>query len=165
MSSAAYEGRSVVCLQMSNMDAALKDINHALKLNRSAEHFVNRGVISQFIGDNINAMRDYQAAVLIDPLCSLAHYNSGNIYLFHKQFKQAMMSYDDAIEKCKLKDETVYQNRAISKAFLNLNGEAIKDFTEALKYNKYAVHIYMNRGLLLYKIKDYRSAEKDFSTG
>jgi hypothetical protein len=42
-----YEGRSVVCLQMSNTDAALKDINQALSLKKSAELYVNRGVIYQ----------------------------------------------------------------------------------------------------------------------
>jgi tetratricopeptide (TPR) repeat protein len=42
-----YEGRSVVCLQMSNTDAALKDINKALSIKKTAELFVNRGVIYQ----------------------------------------------------------------------------------------------------------------------
>ena len=110
-------------------------------------------------------MRDYQAALLIDPQCALAYYNSGNILLFHKQFKQALTNYNNAIEKGKLKDETVYQNRGIVKAFINLNGEAIEDFSEAIKFNKYNVHIYMNRALLLFKIKDFKNAIKDLSTG
>ena len=41
------EGRSVVCLQMSDTAAALKDINQAIKFKRSAELHVNRGVIYQ----------------------------------------------------------------------------------------------------------------------
>lgn len=45
--SAIYEGRAVVCLQMSNTDAALKDINQAIRLKSTAEMFVNRGVIYQ----------------------------------------------------------------------------------------------------------------------
>jgi hypothetical protein len=32
---------------MSDTTAALKDINHAIKLKRSAEFYVNRGVIYQ----------------------------------------------------------------------------------------------------------------------
>jgi tetratricopeptide (TPR) repeat protein len=44
---AVHEGRSIVCLQMSNMDAAMKDINRAINLKPSAELFVNRGVINQ----------------------------------------------------------------------------------------------------------------------
>ena len=113
----------------------------------------------------VNAMREYQAALIINPSCSLANYNSGNIFLFHKQYKQALKSYDDAIENGKLLDETVYQNRAITKAFMNLNGDAVRDFTEALKYNKYAAHIYMNRGLLLFKIKDFKNSMIDLTAG
>ena len=48
--SASYEGRAIVCLQMGDTNAALKDINAAIRLNRSAEHFVNRGVIYQVNG-------------------------------------------------------------------------------------------------------------------
>ena len=46
-----YEGRSVVCLQMSNTDAAMKDINEAIRIAKSAELFVNRGVIHQVINN------------------------------------------------------------------------------------------------------------------
>lgn len=42
-----YEGRSIVCLQMSDTTAALKDINYAIKIKPNAELFVNRGVIYQ----------------------------------------------------------------------------------------------------------------------
>lgn len=42
-----YEGRSVVCLQMSDTGAAMKDINQAIRIRKSAELFVNRGVIFQ----------------------------------------------------------------------------------------------------------------------
>ena len=117
------------------------------------------------MGDNINAMREYQAALLINPTCALANYNSGNIYLFHRQYKQALSAYNDAIEKGKLLDETVYQNRGIAKAFMSLNGDAIKDFTEALKHNKYAAHIYMNRALLLFKLKDFKNSLNDLTSG
>ena len=43
----AFEGRSVVCLQMSDNFAAMKDINEALKVKPTAELLVNRGVIYQ----------------------------------------------------------------------------------------------------------------------
>ena len=48
---------------------------------------------------------------------------------------------------------------------MNLNGDAVRDFTEALKYNKYAAHIYMNRGLLLFKIKDFKNSMIDLTAG
>lgn len=44
-----YEARAIVCLQMSDVHAALKDINQAIKLSKTAELYVNRGVIYQVI--------------------------------------------------------------------------------------------------------------------
>ena len=43
---AAYEGRAIVNLQMSNLFAALQDVNASLKIKASAELHTNRGVIS-----------------------------------------------------------------------------------------------------------------------
>ena len=39
---------------MSDMNAALKDVNNAIKLSRTAENFVNRGVIYQVRFKNNN---------------------------------------------------------------------------------------------------------------
>ena len=49
-----YEGRSIVCLQMSDTAAALKDMNHAIKIKPNAELFVNRGVIYQVCCFNLS---------------------------------------------------------------------------------------------------------------
>lgn len=40
------------------------------------------------MGDTVNAMRDYQAAISLDPCYSLAYYNAANLYFKHRQFKQ-----------------------------------------------------------------------------
>ena len=42
----------------------------------------------QFMGDFVNAIRDYQAAVKTDPSYSLAYYNAANVYFRQRQFKQ-----------------------------------------------------------------------------
>jgi TPR repeat protein len=42
----------------------------------------------QFMGDSVNAMRDYQRAIKMDPAYSLAYFNAGNIYFHTRQFKQ-----------------------------------------------------------------------------
>lgn len=48
----------------------------------------NRGVIHQFMGDIVNAMRDYQRAVALEPDYSLAHFNIGNVLFQQRHFKQ-----------------------------------------------------------------------------
>jgi len=42
----------------------------------------------QFMGDFVNAIRDYQAAVKIDPSYALAYYNAANVYFRQRQFQQ-----------------------------------------------------------------------------
>ncbi len=150
---------------MSDTAAAMKDINQALKIRKSADLFVNRGVIHQFTGDNVNAMRDYQTAIIMDPGYGLAYFNSANILLLHRQFNQALEHLNAAIDKCGMRDESTYQNRAIVRAFNNDSSGAFRDLCEALKYDKYSTHIYMNRALLLCKMENYNLAEKDLTTG
>jgi Tfp pilus assembly protein PilF len=45
-------------------------------------------VVHQFIGDLVNAMRDYQRAASIQPDYSLAHFNIGNVLFQQRHFKQ-----------------------------------------------------------------------------
>lgn len=42
----------------------------------------------QFMGDFVNAIRDYQAAVKTDPSYALAYYNAASVYFRQRQFKQ-----------------------------------------------------------------------------
>ena len=53
----------------------------------SAALLTNRGVIHQFIADLVNAMREYQKAVSIQPDYSLAHFNIGNVLFQQRHFK------------------------------------------------------------------------------
>ena len=161
-----YEGRAIVCLQMSDTRAALKDMNEALRLRgsgSSAELLVNRGVIHQHMADNVNAMRDYQAAILVDPNYALAYYNSANVYLMHRQYAQALHHLSHAIDVCDMRDDATLQNRAIARALTGDSAGAFADLCEAIRCNKYASHAYMNRALLLYKMGNFYLAEKDLS--
>lgn len=40
------------------------------------------------MGDTMNAMRDYQAAIRLEPDYALAYYNAGNLYFKQRQFQQ-----------------------------------------------------------------------------
>ena len=117
------------------------------------------------MADNVNAIRDYQAAILMDKDYGLAYYNSANVLLMHRQYEQAVSLLNNAIDRCGMQDESTYQNRAIAKAFNGDSTGAFRDLCEALKYSKYSAHIFMNRGLLLYKLENYALAEKDLNTG
>lgn len=48
----------------------------------------NRGVVHQFMNDRVNAMKDYQRAINVDPTYSLAYFNAANVYFHTRHFKQ-----------------------------------------------------------------------------
>lgn len=87
----ALEGRAIVNLQMSNTFAAFQDINASIYIVPTAELLTNRGVISQFMNDRVNAMRDYRLAIEMDPKYSLAYFNAGNVYFHTRHFRQVKL--------------------------------------------------------------------------
>ncbi|XP_069772876.1 uncharacterized protein ttc6 isoform X2 [Narcine bancroftii] len=156
-----FEGRAVISLQMDNTSGALQDINAALKIHKSAKLLTNRGVISQFMGDLTNAMRDYQRATVLDPSYALAYFNAANLYLYNSQFQQAHDYYTKAIDL--QPDESALLNRAICRVMLRHVKEALEDFKEAIKLSPYSAYIYFNRANLYATLKQYKNAEKDYS--
>lgn len=89
----ALEARAIISLQMGYFQGALLDIDAAVRLSPStAVLLVERGVVHQYMGDIVNAMRDYQRAAQQDPTCSLAHYNMGNVILQQRLFDQVTLA-------------------------------------------------------------------------
>lgn len=64
-----------------------------MQVKKSALLLTNRGVIHQFMGDVVSAMNDYQEAMRIEPGYSLAHFNTGNILLQQRHFRQVIEIY------------------------------------------------------------------------
>ncbi|XP_075388324.1 tetratricopeptide repeat protein 6 [Tenrec ecaudatus] len=156
----AYEGRAMVCLQMSNNFAAIQDINAALKINTTAEFLTNRGVIHEFMGQQQNAMKDYQAAISLNPEYSLAYFNAGNIYFHHRQFSQAGDYLSKAL-LCDPKDDCTLMNRAVINTILKKYDEAEKDFANIVDNCPFWAAVYFNRANFYYCLNQYEAAEAD----
>ncbi|KAL2789996.1 tetratricopeptide repeat protein 6 isoform 2 [Daubentonia madagascariensis] len=158
----AYEGRAVVCLQMGNNFAAMQDINTAIKINTTAEFLTNRGVIHEFMGQRQNAMKDYQAAISLNPKYSLAYFNAGNIYLHHRQLSQASEYFSKAL-KFDPENKYVLMNRAIANTILKKYEEAKEDFAYVIESCPFWAAVYFNRAQLYCCLKQYELAEEDLS--
>ncbi|XP_041358343.1 uncharacterized protein LOC121375146 isoform X3 [Gigantopelta aegis] len=158
----ALEGRAIVNLQMSDTFAAFQDICQSIKVQPTSELLTNRGVINQFMNDRVNAMKDYQSAILLDPSYSLAYFNAANMYFHTRHFKQALVYYSKAIQH-NPKDESAFLNRAITKVLLRDAQSALADFKTAIKLCPYSAHMYFNRGNLYTSMEQYERAEKDYS--
>ncbi|XP_064400384.1 uncharacterized protein LOC135346636 isoform X3 [Halichondria panicea] len=157
----AREARAVISLQMGNLFGALLDINTAIQVHKNALLLVNRGVIHQFMGDVVNAMNDYQEAVIIEPSYSLAHFNIGNILFQQRHFKQAVNSYTKAVGSESSVD-SVLLNRAIAHVMLTDTKSALDDFREAILINPFSSHAYFNRANLYHSMGEFEKAELDY---
>ncbi|XP_059566922.1 tetratricopeptide repeat protein 6-like [Myotis daubentonii] len=158
----AYEGRAVVCLQMGNNFAAIQDINIAIKINITAEFLTNRGVIHEFMGQQQNAMRDYQAAISLNPTYALAYFNAGNIYFHHRQFSQASDYFSKAL-KFDPENECATMNRAIANTILKKYEEAKEDFANVVESCPFWAAVFFNRAQFYCCLKQYELAEEDLS--
>nr|XP_012622509.1 tetratricopeptide repeat protein 6 [Microcebus murinus] len=158
----AYEGRAMVCLQMGNNFAAMQDMNTAMKINTTAEFLTNRGVIHEFMGQRQNAMKDYQAAISLNPKYSLAYFNAGNIYFHHRQFSQASDYFSKAL-KFDPEDKYALMNRAVANTILKKYEEAKEDFAYAVESCPFWAAVYFNRAQLYCCLKQYELAEEDLS--
>ncbi|XP_068717425.1 uncharacterized protein [Montipora capricornis] len=158
----ALEGRAVVNLQMGNTFGAFVDMNDAIKISKTAELLTNRGVVHQFMGDFVNAIRDYQAAVKTDPSYALAYYNAANVYFRQRQFQQALSYFNKALSWY-ADDESAILNRAITKVMLKDTRGAVQDFNRAVELNPYAAHVYFNRGNLYASLRKYKESEEDYT--
>ncbi|XP_028413242.1 uncharacterized protein LOC114536089 isoform X2 [Dendronephthya gigantea] len=159
---AALEGRAIVNLQMANTFAAFVDMNDCLKISKTAELLTNRGVVQQFMGDTVNAMRDYQAAIRLEPCYSLAYYNAANLYFKQRQFQQALSYYEKA-SSWNPQDESAVLNAAITKVLLKQFDSALCDFQKAIELSPYSAHIFLNRGNLYASLGRYEQAENDYT--
>ncbi|XP_071844864.1 uncharacterized protein [Apostichopus japonicus] len=159
----ALEGRAIVCLQMSDPAAALKDLNAALRIIPTAELHTNRGVVEQFVGDSTDAMNDYQNAIKIDPTYSLAYFNAANLYFQNRQFIQANHYYNKTLE-FNPNDEAAVLNRAITRVLLRDARGALEDFQHAASLSPYSAHIFFNRANLFASLRQYELAERDYTT-
>ncbi|XP_029454762.1 tetratricopeptide repeat protein 6 [Rhinatrema bivittatum] len=157
-----YEGRAVVNLQMGDTFAAFQDITAALKIITTAELLTNRGIINQFMGHLPNAMKDYQAAIKVNPCYPLAYFNAANMYFHNRQFTQARDYYSKALN-LDPRNESTLLNRAITNTLLQNVQEALKDFEKAISISPFSAIIYFNKANLHSMLHQYKQAEKDFS--
>ncbi|XP_030069551.1 tetratricopeptide repeat protein 6 [Microcaecilia unicolor] len=157
-----YEARALVNLQMGDTFAAFQDISAALKLITTAELLTNRGIINQFMGHLPNAMKDYQAAIVLNPSYPLAYFNAANMYFSNRQFSQAKDYYSKALNLDPT-NESVLLNRAITNTLLQNVHEALEDFEKAISVSPLSAIIYFNKANLHSTLQQYKQADQDFS--
>lgn len=121
---------------MGNTFGALLDLSRALTLHPTAQYFTERGAIHHYTGDVINAVRDYEKAIQLDPTFILAQYNLGNILLQQRLYKQGIDKYSKVLALVPGEDSTLI-NRALCYVALGERELALQDLNKASKYINY----------------------------
>ena len=137
---------------------------HALNVtdNNYAAYF-NRGAVNSHVGNDTQAMGDYNKAIEIYPQYAEAYNNRGNTYLRLSNYKQAIEDYDKAI-KINPNYAKAYSNRGNTYLGLSNYEQAIGDYDKALSINPDYARVYANRGLAYSKLGHYGQAIEDLKT-
>ena len=180
---------------MRNTFGALLDMSQAVTIDPTPLYYTERGTIHYYTGDSLNAVRDFEKALQLDPSFSLALYNLGNILLQQRLYSQACERFSRVLALHPCEDESLI-NRGLCYVAMGKNELALEDFNNAseglrrreegrergkggrsrlllvflcffflVSINPFAAHAYLNRGNI-YKVKElYELAEKDYQKG
>lgn len=157
-----------VLIRMANgyVRAAVKDTATIFPLLRTAEKldpknyelFIVKGDAYIFLlNDGSNAIANYSIAQSLNPQSPFAKLRTGQLWMRAKQYKSAIMFYDEAI-KIDSNFAPAYRERGFILAKANRNDEAKKDFAKFLKLsagNTAARIQYVN---VLFDLQDYKEA-------
>src|SRR3972149_8367460 len=157
-----YLNRSIIQKEKGSIEAALKDVNHAIELHgNDAVAFCNRGVICEKMKDTEQAISDYNKAIELNPDYAPAYYNRGSLYATIEVIDKAIMDFNKALELDPGNTE-IYMKRGILHADAQRFDDAIKDATTFIEFspnNAFAYYIrakaYRGKGDMQKCIEDY----------
>jgi tetratricopeptide (TPR) repeat protein/S1-C subfamily serine protease len=105
----------------------------------------NRGTAKSELGNEQEAILDYDRAIALNPKFALAYYGRGTAKSALGNKQEAILDYDRAIS-LNPKDAKAYNNRGNAKSALGNKQEAIADFDRAISLNPKHALAYNNRG-------------------
>ena len=130
---AAYCNRGHGLTERHELDAALADLNEAIRLNSTFTcAYTNRGRAYAFKRDFDHAIADYDEAIRIDPTFALAYNNRGDAWLNKGDLDRAKADFDLAI-KYNPKLAIAYGNRGFVYYRRHDAAHAIADYTMQIK--------------------------------
>jgi tetratricopeptide (TPR) repeat protein len=117
-------------LQLSHIIFKLSKI---IELNpEDAKAYYNRGIAYYFLGQYLQAIKDYNKSIELNPEFAEAYYNRGFIYDKLGQYSQAIKDYNKAIE-LDSGEAKAYYNRGNAYGKLGQYLQAIKDYNKVIE--------------------------------
>ena len=113
-----------------------------------------------------DAIVAYSKSIELAPGVGLAYLLRGNVYAASERHREAIQDYDQAVAHIsqlhRSLQDTLYYNRANSKAELGDYHDALEDYTEALNVNPNFTNCYFNRGNTLADLYRFSEALLDY---
>ncbi len=163
--SSAYAQRAVIkVLHDADYDAALVDMNEALRLDpKEVSYYFNRARIKYHQEDLLGAMEDYDYILQLDPGNTMTYYNRGLLRMQVGERNKAIADFSAVIEAEPDNYFAIY-NRALLYDMIGSYGKAIADFNQVLEeYPDFVVGFYA-RSEAKRKSGDRKGGEQDFMT-
>ncbi|QDT26881.1 lipoprotein NlpI [Gimesia panareensis] len=157
-----YQLRAIARQELKQYEAALADVEAALKLNPDNAHlFINRASIRRLQQETRLALEDLNHAIELAPHSEHAFQLRGMLYLEDHQPQYAIRDFDQAV---KLNPRSVNALNARGIAHLEQGKQdlALKDFDQAIKLNNFVSQVFCNRAGVWQEMKQYGSAIKDY---
>ncbi len=130
---------ATLATQLRNADRQdLQECDQALAYGRLSRKdllatYVNRGIVHAAMEDYAKALKDYRAAIKLEPGSGEVYVNLGNLYFLGQQYAGAIKHYTTAIELTLRQDHVAHFNRGMAYENSNDLAKAATDYRRALE--------------------------------
>ena len=158
-----YNYLGVIDQKQNNLQRSVAWLDSAIRLSpKEADFYVNRGLSRQSLKDSTAALDDFNKALSINPNHPVALHN---IAVF-KRLKGERKASQDPLEQAIDSDSSMLAPY-LERAFQRLEGGYLKgaldDYNKALEIEPKDPEIWLSRGIVKERMKDYTGAFSDYT--
>lgn len=160
----AYIARASMAEKTGNLKSALVDYSHALNIRQSDKIFYERGAIELALKAFSEAIRDFTAAIEINPQFARAYNERGVAFLANNMLEEAKNDFTRAYE---LNDKILTALEKIGEInmFQSQFEQALENFNKLISLKPDYPKAYFNRGKVYEYLKMHEKALQDYSKG
>jgi tetratricopeptide (TPR) repeat protein len=138
---------------------AVARFTHAIQIHQPAKAYLERGNAHRFLGENDQAMADFEKAAELDSSLARAYSGMGSIYRDRHDMQHAMEAYSKSIAISPNVDALFERGEMYEAA--GDHQKAINDFTVAIEGMRDAPYMYRARALAKRNLGDIAGYEAD----
>jgi tetratricopeptide (TPR) repeat protein len=158
-----YNYLGVIDQKQNNLQRSVAWLDSAIRLSpKEADFYVNRGLSKQSMKDSTAALDDFNKALSINPRHPVALHN---IAVF-KRLKGERKASEDPLEQAIDSDSSMlapYLERAYQRLEGGYLKGALDDYNKALEIEPKDPEIWLSRGIVKERMKDYTGAFSDYT--